>query len=164
LQIKSCGKMKNLLCVFRNCVLNYLVVFRNFYWKLFFRKIGKNVRFYGSIKALRPENIIIGNNCTLNDYIVLNARAEILIGNNVTISSGVIVNTAGLNYLNKKEHFAKRIEIMDDVWIGSNALLLPGVTIGERTIIGAGSVVNKSIPSNSLAVGVPAKVIKIFAF
>ena len=60
----------------------------------------------------------------------------------------------------KKEHFLKDVKIRDNVWIGSNAVILPGVTIGENTVIGAGAVVTKDIPSGSVAVGVPARVIK----
>ena len=53
------------------------------------------------------------------------------------------------------------IAVGDDVYIGVNAVILPGVTIGNRCIIGAGAVVTKSIPGNSVAVGVPAKVVKL---
>lgn len=54
----------------------------------------------------------------------------------------------------------KPIVIGNDVYIGNNAMIMPGVTIGDRVVIGAGAIVTKDIPSNSVAVGVPAKVIK----
>ncbi|WP_404441898.1 hypothetical protein LG307_11355 [Sutcliffiella horikoshii] len=54
----------------------------------------------------------------------------------------------------------KSVTIGDNVWIGGNAVILPGVTIGDNAVIGAGSVVTKSIPENSLAVGNPCKVVK----
>ena len=62
----------------------------------------------------------------------------------------------------KKEHLAQvsEIRIGDDVWLGANVTVLPGVTIGNNVVVGAGAVVNKDIPDNSLAVGVPAQVIK----
>jgi acetyltransferase-like isoleucine patch superfamily enzyme len=56
--------------------------------------------------------------------------------------------------------FGKEVIIGDNVWIGGNATILPGTTIGDNCVIGAGSVVTKSIPHNSLAVGNPARVIR----
>ena len=56
------------------------------------------------------------------------------------------------------------VKIENGVWIGNNVIILPNVTIGEKSIVGAGSVVTKSIPAYSVAVGNPAHVIKHFAF
>ena len=61
---------------------------------------------------------------------------------------------------NKGLEYAKPIKIGNNVWIGGNVIVLPGVNIGDNVVIGAGSVVNKDIPSNSMAVGIPCKVIK----
>ena len=57
---------------------------------------------------------------------------------------------------------AEPVEIKDGVWVGGGAIILPGVTIGKNSIIGAGSVVNRSIPDNCVAVGNPCRVIKYF--
>lgn len=56
--------------------------------------------------------------------------------------------------------YAKTIKVGNNVWIGGNVVVLPGVTIGDNVLIGAGSVVNKDIQSNSVAIGNPCKVIK----
>ena len=61
---------------------------------------------------------------------------------------------------NKGLEYAKPIKVGNNVWIGGNVVVLPGVTIGDNVVIGAGSIVNKSIPPNSVAVGNPCKVIK----
>ena len=61
---------------------------------------------------------------------------------------------------NKGLEYAKPIKVGNNVWIGGNVIVLPGVTIGNNTIIGAGSVVTKNIPSNVVAVGNPCRVIK----
>ena len=62
----------------------------------------------------------------------------------------------------RREYYAwaKPVRIGDDVWIGGNVTILPGVTIGDRAVIGAGSVVTEDIPADSVAVGVPARVVK----
>ncbi len=61
---------------------------------------------------------------------------------------------------NKGLEYAKPIKVGDNVWIGGNVIVLPGVTIGDNTVIGAGSVVTKDVPSNVLAVGNPCRVIR----
>lgn len=74
------------------------------------------------------------------------------------------IYTAGhptdVNLRNKGLEYAKPIKIGNNVWIGGNVIVLLGVTIGDNVTIGAGSIVNKDIPSNSIAVGNPCKVIK----
>lgn len=89
----------------------------------------------------------------------------ITLGNNVHITDGVkfITHDGGtLLFRNKVPdlEITKPIVIGNDVYIGNNVLLMPGVTIGNNVVIGAGAVVTKNIPDNSVAVGVPAKVIK----
>ena len=61
---------------------------------------------------------------------------------------------------NKGLEYAKPIKVGNNVWIGGNVCVMPGVTIGDNVVIGAGSVVNKDIPSNVVAVGNPCKVLK----
>ena len=89
----------------------------------------------------------------------------ITLGKNVHITEGVrfITHDGGtLVFRNKVPdlEITKPIIVGDNVYIGNNVIILPGVTIGNNVIIGAGAVVSKNIPSNSVAVGVPAKVIK----
>ena len=112
--------------------------------------------------------MIINMNCTFVD------NAEIRIGNRVLVASNVQLYT-GSHPVSPGERlipdwkgrkttffrsFARPIEIKDHVWIGGGSILLPGVTIGENSVIGAGSVVNRSIPANCVAVGNPCRVIR----
>ena len=155
--------MKAILNKFRNFVLTYLVEpSRYFYWKLFFQKLGRNTKIYGEIKVYGANNLTIGDNCSLNMYVFLDAGfSSITIGNNVTISPKVTLLTGGLLYKTKmRHHFGKEIIIEDNVWIASGAIILSGVKIGKNSVIGAGAVVTKDVPPNSVAVGVPARVIK----
>ena len=89
----------------------------------------------------------------------------ITLGNNVHITDGVKFITHDGGTLIYRQYvpdleITKPIKIGDYVYIGNNVIILPGVTIGNNVVIGAGAVVSKSIPDNSLAVGVPARVIK----
>lgn len=90
----------------------------------------------------------MGLDCYIDD-----SRPEwITIGDNVTLSFRVTIAAHGFD--------THGVTIGDGVYIGCGAVLLPGITIGEYSVIGAGSVVTKNVPSESLAVGNPAKVIE----
>ena len=85
----------------------------------------------------------------------------IIIGNNVQIGPGVSLISANHNFQNYDLHIeSSPIIIGNNVWIGANSVILPGVIIGENVIIGAGSIVTKNIPENSIAFGNPCKVVK----
>jgi acetyltransferase-like isoleucine patch superfamily enzyme len=90
------------------------------------------------------------------------ARGKIYIGNNVVITNGCYVLSHNIAYarLNRVERISKQTIIEDNVFVGVNSVILPGLRIGENSIIGAGSVVTKDIPPNTVAVGNPAKVSK----
>ena len=109
-------------------------------------KIGKNVRFTG-IPQWGSEPYLI------------------TIGDHVTITQDVVFHThdGGVGLFRKEYpgiNIFGRITIGNHVFIGSHTIILPGVSIGDHVVIGAGSVVSRDIPSNSVAVGVPAKVLK----
>lgn len=105
------------------------------------------------------NNLTLGENVSLNDTFIL-AYAPVIIGNNVSFSfrNMIITSTHDISDFNKV--IVKPIYIGNYTWITSNVIILPGVTIGENSIIGAGSVVTRDIPSNVYAAGNPCKVIK----
>lgn len=110
------------------------------------------------------KNIHIGNNFTGNFNLTILDIKEVYIGDNVMIGPNTLITTVGhpITPKGRRDHLAQAstVRIGDDVWLGGNVTILPGVTIGNNVVIGAGAVVTKDIPDNSLAVGVPAKVIK----
>lgn len=97
------------------------------------------------IDMTRPSLITIGENCFLNDHFTLLTHDFV---------SGVFVNS-GRTFINS----SGRVKIGNNVRFGHNVMVLKGVTIGDNCFIGAGSIVSKDIPSNSVAVGVPCKVV-----
>lgn len=116
-------------------------------------------------QILHPS-LHIGNNFNATRELVIQCRGNINIGNNVLIASNVFIidynhgsDASTVNYLDNQLEI-KEVVIEDGVWIGNNVIVLPGVHIGEKSIIGAGSVVTKDIPSYCLAVGNPARIIK----
>ncbi|WP_349920965.1 sugar O-acetyltransferase [Aeromonas veronii] len=110
------------------------------------------------------RNIHIGEKTFFNFNVTILDVGEVHIGNNVLLAPNVQIYTAthSLNHLERRNWTAynKPVHIGDDCWIGGGAIICPGVTIGARSIIGAGAVVTRDIPADSLAVGNPAKVIR----
>jgi len=155
--------MKFFLNKFRDFINLTKIYIRYYYWRLLFKRIGKNVRFYGKIIVFGPINITIGDNCSLNSCVFLDATfSSISIGNNVRISPHSMILTSGINYKENppKSHFGREIIIEDDVWIGSGAIILPGVKICKNSVIGAAAVIVNNVPPNSLVVGAPGKIKK----
>ena len=108
-------------------------------------------------------NITVGDNFYCNFNCVLLDCAKITVGNNVFLAPGVQLLTAShpINAVERRTvEFALPVTIGNDVWIGANAMVLPGVTVGSRVVIAAGAVVNEDVPSDCLVAGVPAKIVK----
>ena len=149
-------------------ILSVLAFLRYHWWGLFFNKLGENVRIYGGITVMGAQCISIGDNCTINKYTFMTATkdAPLIIGNNVRISPNVILLTSSLQYDEKgpRIHFAKGVVIENNVWLGCGSTVLPGIHIGQNSVVGAGSVVTKDIPPDSVVGGVPARVIKRISF
>ena len=110
------------------------------------------------------KNIHIGNNFTGNFNLTILDIKEVHIGDNVMIGPNTTITTVGhpLSTKGRRNHLAKgeEIRIGNDVWLGANVTVLPGVSIGDNVVVGAGAVVTKDIPDNSLALGVPARVVR----
>ncbi len=105
----------------------------------------------------------LGENVGLGDTFIV-AYAPVRIGNNVSMSFKNLIITSTHDPNKFSTVIGKPITIGDNVWITTNCTILGGVTIGENTIIGAGSVVTKDIPANVFAAGNPCKVIKEICF
>lgn len=139
---------------------------------------GVNLRIDADPIDLSKNNYVleIGNDVQVNDYVHIGAVNKVVIGNNVLIASKVYIsdhNHGSYNGLlqsspdlepSKRPIVSMPVFIEDNVWIGEQVSILPGVTIGKGSIIGANSVVSKSVPPNCIAVGIPAKVIKKFNY
>ena len=128
---------------------------------------------WASVASSSPSAASTNNavgDVTIGDYTRIGIHCTVIgpvcIGNNVNLAQGITVTALNHNF----EDVTKRIDeqgistkpviIGDDVWIGANAVILPGVTIGHHCVVAAGAVVTKDVPDNTLVGGVPAKVIK----
>ena len=104
------------------------------------------------------KNLFVNYNCTIIDV------AKVIIGDNCQMAPNVAIYTAGHpvhpDTRNTAYEYGKEVRIGDNVWIGGNTVICPGVTIGDCCVIGAGSVVTKDIPSWTIAAGNPCRVIR----
>lgn len=137
-------------------------------------RIGNDARlsFYDDFNGekLKPK-LVIGKKTYIGNHFTVLIADEVVIGEEVLIASYVMISSenhsidpeSDLNY-GKQSLSTKPVIIEDGVWIGEKVSILPGVKIGEKSIIGTGSVVTSNIPSYSIAVGSPAKVIKKYSF
>ena len=126
--------------------------------------VGERVWIAKTFNCDCGKNIFIGSDFTGNHNLTILDIREVHIGDHVMIGPHTLITTVShpLSARERREYYAwaKPVRIGNDVWIGGNVTILPGVTIGDRAVIGAGSVVTEDIPADCVAVGVPARVVK----
>lgn len=129
-----------------------------------FGSMGENVWIEPPLNVAYGNRTHIGNNVYANFNLVLVDDIEIYIGNGVMFAPNVTITATGHpvhpELRPHGDQFSFPVTIEDHVWIGSNVVILPGVTIGKNSVIGAGSVVTKDIPENVVAVGNPCRVLR----
>lgn len=138
-----------------------------------FDSIGKKVLFHPTNSTFSYKTISIGDNVSIGDHAYFFAAiSHIYIGNNIAFAPNVTIrggnhssHIVGKLLCDYTEKDKRKIDdepvyIEDDCWIGSNVVILKGVTIGRGSIVAAGAIVNKSIPPYSIVGGIPANVIK----
>ncbi|MBQ4812041.1 acyltransferase [Pseudoalteromonas luteoviolacea] len=142
------------------------VKIRSFLVSKIFSSVGENVNIAQGVIFGRGANISIGNNSGIGEKSRLVSMGNITIGNDVMIAPEVLMLTGGHEYDDRnlllREHasIVKPITIGDDCWIGARAIILPGVTVADRVIIAAGSVVTKDLAESGIYGGNPARKIK----
>ena len=107
---------------------------------------------------------------TIGDYTRIGIHCTVIgpvcIGNHVNLAQGITVTALNHNFADTNRRIdeqgisTKPVVIGDDVWIGANAVILPGVTIGRHVVVAAGAVVTKDVPDSCVVAGIPAKVVK----
>jgi acetyltransferase-like isoleucine patch superfamily enzyme len=148
---------------------------------------GRSSKIYRSVRMDTPpyRRFFLGNHSIIESYSCINNAVgdvvigdytrigihntiigPVCIGSHVNLAQGITVTALNHNFEDKEKRIdeqgitTKPIIIGDDVWIGANAVILPGVTIGKHCVVAAGAVVTKDVPDNTIVGGVPAKEIK----
>lgn len=132
--------------------------------KKLFASVGDNIYIEPSFRCDYGCHISIGDNFFANYDCIIIDVCKVDIGNNVFFAPRVCICTAthpiDTEVRNTGLEYGKPIHIGDNVWIGMNAVVNPGITIGNNSIIGAGSVVTKDIPNDVIAVGNPCRILR----
>ncbi|WP_408069650.1 sugar O-acetyltransferase [Butyrivibrio sp. JL13D10] len=127
-------------------------------------KTGENVNIEAPFHCDYGYNIEVGENFFANYNLVILDVARVKIGDNAQIAPNVSIYTAGHpihpDSRNSGYEYGIDVTIGDNVWIGGNSCIMPGVTIGNNVVIGAGSVVTKDLPDNVIAVGNPCRIVR----
>jgi putative colanic acid biosynthesis acetyltransferase WcaF len=139
----------------------FMYGWRRFLLRLFGAIIGENVLIRPTVKILYPWKLIVGDWSWIGDEVTLYNMETINIGENCVISQKSYLCTSSHDYTKSSfEIFAQPIDIKNETWIASDVFIAPGVTIGQGTVVGFRSTVNKDLPPQMVCYGNPAKPIK----
>ena len=109
-------------------------------------------------------DVIIGNHTRIGLHNTI--IGPVTIGSHVNLAQGITITALNHNFDDSEKRIdqqgisTKEVVLEDDIWVGANAVILPGVTIGTHAVVAAGAIVTKDVPPHSLVAGVPAKVIR----
>ena len=137
--------------------------FKSLYLIKTLKSCGADVGFQFPICINQPENIEIGNNVSFAAYVHIWGLGGVKIGNRVMIGSHSAISSITHDYCSDIMYYnnvTKPVIIGNDVWIGSHAVILPGITIGDGAVVGAGCVVTKDVEPFDIVVGVPGHILK----
>ena len=134
------------------------------YQKKLLKSHGSNFYLADHVVIHGPGCFTCGNDCAINEFVHIRAFGGVTIGNGVWIANHAALvsetHPTDVEYVGDYPPVLHPIVIEDNVWIGAHATILPGVTLGRSSIIGAGSVVTKDVPPYAIVAGVPAKILR----
>lgn len=137
------------------------------YWRLRLHSFGEGSRIYGMARIYVPRAVAIGRNVSINDFVHIWGAGGVTIGDDTLVAAHTVITSQthdaealGRGVLYRQTHFVRKVVIGKNVWIGSAAVILPGITVGDDSIVAAGAVVTKDVPPKTLVGGIPAQVLK----
>lgn len=131
--------------------------------KKYLKNSDPSITIPGTIIHGEPQNVKIGKYVSFGGNVILFANASIEIGDHTMIAMNTVFHTSTHDHNNHPmwlHRIDKPIKVGSHVWIGTNAIILPGVIIEDYAVIGAGAIVTANVPSGAIAVGNPAKIIR----
>lgn len=130
-------------------------------------KIGKRTTIYPGVWIFPGKDLYVGDDVDIALDVIITTNGGVKIGHRVLIGyrAQILSQNHSIPDRSSKifdsKHNRKAVVIGDDVWIGANSIILPGVTIGEGAVIAAGAIVTKNVPAFNVVAGVPAEVIRV---
>lgn len=141
-----------------------LVRFRIYLFLRECKKVGKNISLGFPLTFEGKREIEIGHDVSIASFVHIWGHGSVKIGNRVLIATHTAITSLTHDHTYETMRFApiiaKPVIIEDDVWIGSNAVINPGITLGKGAVVGAGAIVTKDVPPYAIVAGVPARILK----
>ncbi len=140
---------------------------KSLFLKLNGARVGKRVIFYPGVWIAPGRNLIIGNDVDLALNVLIETTGGVTIGDRALIGYGAKIFSSNHRIPPNHEnifgagHSDRAVVIGKDAWLGANVIVLPGRTIGDGAVVGAGSVVTKDVPAFTIVAGNPAKVVRV---
>lgn len=155
------GKKAAQLCFMLGQTMPYTPEYGAILSELFEKNgIGEGTRIMPGLVVVRPGSVHIGRNCVVMNGCLMMGAGGITIEDGALVAANVQLISNNHDLYDRQILTCKPVHLKRNCWIGAGSTILPGVTVGENAVVGAASVVTKSIPDNCIAVGNPAKVIK----
>jgi maltose O-acetyltransferase len=126
-----------------------------------FAEAGENLRLFGGIKIQGGHNVRMGDNVVVHNDVLLDDRGELLVGDRVSIADRAHLHTHAHDTVDQTDVTTYRTVVADDARLGYGAMVDAGCRIGENALVGASSIVRGDVPAHHIAVGSPAKTVKI---
>ena len=142
------------------------IFLRNVFYKLFFKKKKGVFWVQPRVTICESMNFSVGKNCAVNTGSYINAKGGITFGDYVLVGANVVISSGKHPIEGREPSVFERpteplpIVVENDVWIGANAVIMPGVTLRKGTVVGAGAIVTHDTEEYAVVVGVPAKRIR----
>lgn len=142
------------------------IILRNIAYCFLFKKKKGMIWVQPRVTIIESKKLQVGRDCGINTGTYINAKGGITLGDHVLIGSNVTISSGRHPIEGREPSIFERpteplpIVIEDDVWIGANAVIMPGITLRKGTVVGAGAIVTKDTEEYSVVAGVPAKIIK----
>lgn len=154
------GKRSAELCFRLNNTMPMTEEYQAIVKELFGDHMGENVMIQAPFRCILADPVRIGNNVVIMYNCLMMSRGGITIEDDAMIAANVSLISNNHDPYDRQVLLCKPVHIKKGAWIGANAVILPGVTVGEQAIVAAGSVVTKDVPDYAVVAGNPAKQIK----
>lgn len=139
-------------------IQEYLIESQAYYFTQQLKSCGNNCNFYYPFRVEEPSQLEVGSGVSIGTYVHMWCQAGVSIGNHVFIGSHAAITSVTHDYNRATlPNIGKPIVIEDGVWIGTHAIIMPGVTVGKGAVVGANSVVTRDVEPYSIVIGSPAR-------
>ncbi len=157
------GMIRKIVLFVVNKIESFFVGIKRCFYSFQMGYCHRSVTIYFPVHIQPKEFLFVDEGAVIGPFVQIWANGGVKIGRNSMIGSHSVITSSTHDYFvspMRMKRVDKHVDIGEDVWIGSGAIILPGVSVGDGAVVGAGAVVTTDVPENAIVVGVPARVVK----